>query len=277
MMAALRSGILVLAIVMSGCAAGESATKAPATSAPAATVSADSGSITGRITDDELQVIVGAQVGVSGPAESLVETDAEGRFTFNDLAPGEYAVIAQKLGYESAAKRVTVEAGKATEVSVILAPVAILSEPRVVQFHDRGHIANDVWTAGVGVYGTAGKTFTHNMTEGAVNVVSSMIWDSATPVTGRYMLLRLTYDSATNSTTGRSPRTTEIEELDVEGKKAKFTIFWRGDFACPVNPMCYVENPDALIPQISYEQDVDIYSHVFYVNPAPEGYHAYPD
>lgn len=265
---------MTAAMVLSGCTSGEASPKAAATSAPPPTVSADSGSITGSVTDDELRPIPGADVAISGPAEAVAKTDDEGRFTFNELAPGEYTVIAQKLGYAAAAKKVTVEAAKAAEAAMVIASIAIDGQPHRYYEHIYRFIDGDAYTFAVGVYSP--RSFTVNVTKGAGAFVTSMAWESTAPYFVRYMRVSPTYDGNSNTTKGRSPQTASLDELEVEKAKDKITVAFKPDFACGVDALCFVNNPDALIPQIASQQKINFYNTVFYNEAIPEGYTGLP-
>ncbi|HLE48303.1 MAG TPA: carboxypeptidase-like regulatory domain-containing protein [Candidatus Thermoplasmatota archaeon] len=120
--------LLFVALTFSGCTSG-GAKSAPAdTTAPPPTVSAEAGSIVGRVVDDEARPVSGAEVALIKGAEQAVKTDPEGKFTFNDLAPGPYVVVAQKLGYDSVSRAVTVTAGEVANVELTLAAMAVVEQ-----------------------------------------------------------------------------------------------------------------------------------------------------
>ena len=263
--------LVLAALLVSGCTSGQSATTASATtSAPPPTVSADTGSITGQVVDEELQPIGGAEVAVTGPATLSAVTDALGKFTFNQLAPGDYVVFAQRLGFESASKRAVVAAAAASEVTFTLRAIAVDGEARMDYVQTDGFIAGpDVYCFCVIVYKT--YSFTLNLTAGAQDIVTSMAWLANAPTTARYLYLGLFLKETRNGTFGASPLTTRIEELELE-KKDKATVFYSIYFACQgatFTPQCLADHPDALAPVIAYEQRVKLYSSVFYNQAAP--------
>lgn len=125
--------VVLLAAALSGCTGGDDllaqpTTASPSSSAPAPSVDAETGSITGTVIDDEARPVAGAEVGIV-EAKMTMETDEAGAFTMNQLLPGTYTVVANELGYESQAKKVEVRPGEVANVSFVLVPVAILKEP----------------------------------------------------------------------------------------------------------------------------------------------------
>ncbi|MBI2077828.1 MAG: carboxypeptidase regulatory-like domain-containing protein [Euryarchaeota archaeon] len=85
----------------------------------------DTGAITGSVTDDQIQPLEGAQVGILEIPDRLTVTDAAGAFTFNNVPPGKYSIVAQRLGFVSGSRSVEVFAGQAVSVQFALAPLAV--------------------------------------------------------------------------------------------------------------------------------------------------------
>ncbi len=82
----------------------------------------------GTITDDELQPIAGAIVGVL-PSETLTEplqvlSDQNGKFSFSNVPPGTHTVAGSALGYTSASRSVEVQVGVVTDVAMIVEKLA---------------------------------------------------------------------------------------------------------------------------------------------------------
>jgi len=83
------------------------------------TVSNQAGSISGTLMDSAGLVLRGAQVSIAAKDMTVV-TDEQGRFFFNGLRPGEYAVSFSYIGFQKLTKTVTVNPETSTSVSLQL-------------------------------------------------------------------------------------------------------------------------------------------------------------
>ncbi|MFY9555686.1 MAG: carboxypeptidase regulatory-like domain-containing protein [Blastocatellia bacterium] len=112
------------------------------------------GSINGTVKDPAGAVIVGAAVSVRNDATGesrSTSTNNDGRFKFDNLAPGSYTITVDQNGFKSYARSTTVEPGRAVSLEVrleVAAPreklevgakgaVAPNSEPTYRQLRDR--------------------------------------------------------------------------------------------------------------------------------------------
>ncbi|HEX9815451.1 MAG TPA: carboxypeptidase-like regulatory domain-containing protein, partial [Candidatus Thermoplasmatota archaeon] len=142
-----RSLVIVplLLVAFSGCVVGESATTDPP--ATAASLDEDKGAIQGTIINDEGLPIANVLVGILETNEQTM-TAQSGEYTFSNVVPGAITVSATILGYESASKRVTVEAGAVAQANFQLLPISI-EEPFYVSLQDVGNIQCSVtWFPG---------------------------------------------------------------------------------------------------------------------------------
>ncbi len=135
---------LLLTMALAGCAGGGDV----ADTGPSQTPQADdeSGAIAGVVLNAELLPIEGADIALQ-ETTNLTKSDARGNFTFNDLAPGEYTLVVQRLGFESVGRSVDVVIGEITNVEVILQPIAPKEEVFVAANPVSAHITfGHAWT-----------------------------------------------------------------------------------------------------------------------------------
>lgn len=83
---------------------------------------ADGGTLLVTVVDDSLEPLSNATVAIRG-LDAVLESDEAGHALFEGLAPGEYLVEAQRLGYRPALVSASVEADATTEVSIALEPL----------------------------------------------------------------------------------------------------------------------------------------------------------
>lgn len=100
-------GLLALVVLVSGCKEG--------------TLEADlSGSIDGVVLDYETsEPLAGASITTSPPTGAFV-TDAQGRFTLDDIETGNYTINAKKPGYRTNAVTVSVRENRRTDATIFL-------------------------------------------------------------------------------------------------------------------------------------------------------------
>ena len=138
MMRTLLVGLGLAATALAGCTGSEGS----ASAIEGVPFDETKGIISGRVTTDEYVPLSGATVGIPNP-QSTVNTTSDGAFALGGLEPGEYDVYAQALGYESAARRVSVGAGQTVEVTFQLAALPVTT-PYVELKIDRGYAVCDI-------------------------------------------------------------------------------------------------------------------------------------
>lgn len=151
---ALKTGLvlIVLMAAFSGCVGSDAAQTGSTAMSPAPPAEADqnSGGVEGVVTDDQISPIPGAQVGFTDVPDLLSVTDDAGRFSISRIPPGTHTLVAQKLGFEAAAKKVDVVAGEVvTGLQIVITPLAV-EEAYPETLTHKGIIKN-----GVGVILTA--------------------------------------------------------------------------------------------------------------------------
>jgi hypothetical protein len=150
--------VLVVFVVLAGCSgsAAKGATTTSLAPAPPPTVSSETGSIEGLVTDTEHVPIPGVTVGLVELSHTQT-SDAGGRFVFNNLSAGSFKVVTQKLGYESSAKKVDVTLGQVAKVTFVMAAISLTPEPFVQMLPFVGMIQCSV-SAQYAVYPCGGVT-----------------------------------------------------------------------------------------------------------------------
>ncbi len=78
------------------------------------------GTLSGRVFDNENLMPLGGIRISTNPYSDVVETDSMGNFTIHDIKEGEYNVIASKGGYKSESVTITVFFQETTEVELVL-------------------------------------------------------------------------------------------------------------------------------------------------------------
>lgn len=82
----------------------------------------DAATLSGTVFNDQQEPVGGALVGIL-EYDLTATSDEAGGFRFRNLAPGPVTVTAARLGFESAAKRITLEPLKEASVVFLLAPI----------------------------------------------------------------------------------------------------------------------------------------------------------
>lgn len=133
---------LALLLAFSGCAGASGGQGGPASpssnSAAPAVAGAQTGGIDGTVTDDAINPIADVEVALVDLGKST-RTDAGGKFSFSDVTPGRTKIAAARLGYESVARAVDVEADAVAKVSLILVALSV-AEPTQVTLRQEGFI-----------------------------------------------------------------------------------------------------------------------------------------
>lgn len=142
--------LVTLSALAAGCVGGSSSAPPPAPlTATPAQYDELTGGIEGLVTDEEIQPVAGALIGLVELPEARTQTDDAGKFSLSNLQPGVYTLAVNALGYEAAGKKVDVAAGSVTPVQIVL-PVLPILEPYGELIIHRGKIEN-----GLGVMQTA--------------------------------------------------------------------------------------------------------------------------
>jgi hypothetical protein len=292
-MVASKISIVAVFLLLSGCAAATPEESVASTSnagtggpaAPAGEATSDEpGSISGLVATDEQMPIPGADVAIQ--AGAATKTDGEGKFALTGLEPGDYDVFVEALGYESAAKKISVAAGETTDVTFLLAAIT-LNVGRQFSYIGNGMI--DFAYSNPGVYGNRNDTGTRYqdmyfpMDPDATAAIVGSVWESSAPLTAKWMLGNLWVSTKNcedvcdkvNETTQGSPIVLAVDDLAerVEGKSGYQINPYMTPRSCPAT-QCTTE-PDKWV-QFAYQQKFTTYVTVFYSMPRPLDYSPLP-
>ncbi len=163
-------------------------------------LAAQNGSIHGQVVDSVTQQgLAGATVQLVFRAAGLtVEpgrqtlTDASGRFTLSDIAPGAATVKVTRIGYGPSQQEVNVTAGGQADARFVLAPQASILEPIVVTGYGsqrREAITGSVSTIEASVANVGVKTNADQLLQGRAAGVN-IIQNSGEPGAGAQVLIR---------------------------------------------------------------------------------------
>ena len=166
----------------------------------AAPLAAQNGSIRGQVVDSVTrQGLAGATVQLVFRATGLTvqpgrqtATDAEGRFTLSDVAPGAVTVKVTRIGFGPAQQDVNVAAGGTAEAQFALTPQASILEPVVVTGYGsqrREAITGSVSTVDANTANVGVKTNADQLLQGRAAGVN-IIQNSGEPGTGSQVLIR---------------------------------------------------------------------------------------
>jgi len=115
---------------------------------------AQTGTVTGRVTEKGGAPIAGAEVRVDS-TRIHASTDGDGRYTLADVPAGRAVVRALMLGYKSLARTVTVESGGSLTVDFVLEESVLPTAGVEVVVGSRAkHTAADELAVPVDVYNT---------------------------------------------------------------------------------------------------------------------------
>jgi hypothetical protein len=251
------------------------------------------GEIAGVVVGEDQLPMPGVNVGLRERPDVQTTTGLDGAFRFALLSPGSYHIVFQKLHHKAADLAVDVLAGEVTKVVVAMEMVAI-ARPYAAAFIDDAYIGfafsgPTYLTGEPNATGDQKWRFSHDLDSAALTVVSATVWSRSTPLSAKYLSNAIAIDDqAGTSVRGTSPFTSRYERLDDAGthqplsaKPATLGVMVRVP-ALPCNPAnptstdC-TDDPPYGIVQIIFEQRIQVYSTVFFGEPAPPSFAGYPE
>ena len=100
---------------------------------PAVSADATTGTLTGQVRDAETGAPVGWVLLVVEGLDRARSADAEGRFAFQDLPPGEYVLKTLRIGYREARFPFSIRAGATTRLALKLGHTPLETEALIVE------------------------------------------------------------------------------------------------------------------------------------------------
>lgn len=194
--------LVILGMVLAGCSGSDGDSQGADDTTPAAPPGEPQGTIEGLVLDDEGLPVAGAEV-------ALVEltltntTGADGAFVLTAVPVGDHTIAISKLGFESTARKVTVEDGATAQVDFNLVAIAVEEDPFHLTYTYEGKITFGIllvpWS-GVfqdlqRAYGTPNPTedvFAFNWTvypddAYPASQLIEVVWTPTTGVTGQHL------------------------------------------------------------------------------------------
>lgn len=267
-----RIAALSVIVLLAGCLSdGTSAavSSSSAAVAPEPTADAETGSILGLVTDDEITPIGGAIVYSITDAKVLVTSDANGRFTLNDLAPARLELQFQAVGYHSATRTFQVIAGEILEASIVLQRI-----PTKVGYAETWQHAGQ-FNASVGTPALSPRvgqfTFSRAIQEDLRSTVTSADWDAGAPGTANRMRLLVNlWGKQQLEKIGPKPLVARIDSFNVSDPTRSQL---QHDILVPTT--CDALSPTTCVPVAPFivdpwiAQRFTLYVTAFYWEPAP--------
>lgn len=124
--------LTMVTVGLAGCAGSDSQSPTDTDDPQEPTVTEDTGAIDGVVLSDDLLPLAGASVALQSDLSNARSTSDNGAFAFSGLEPGEYVVLASKLGYADGQQRAEVVAGEVTTVEFRLSPKVAEGVPSIV-------------------------------------------------------------------------------------------------------------------------------------------------
>lgn len=275
---------LVLATGWAGCLGDDAA---PAAKAPKeaeeAVATAKTGSITGQAVTNDLEVLAGVEIGLSGPTGLVATstTDKQGEFTFNDLEPARYRLQVAAACCRTYSKDVSVVAGEVTQSALQLTRLTQddLRVPYVVEEQWNGFIACGVGAAGAAVavcsiLDDPNDDFleTYTVNRGLTELVVAMTWDAVGGASGEeFNLLVERCDGGCfryTDITGVSPLQTSIMDETTSREKHQFA---------QIEDEWEIRLRIFSGTGLTYQQPFTVHWYEFYYHNMPEGFQTIPD
>jgi len=279
---------LVVALMIAGCA-GRSTPSAvtPTSAAP----DGNSGNIVGLLVDDEQVPVAGADLWLAVDETLRTISDETGRFSLRNVPAGEQTVRVSAKGFKTAEQRVALPAGETVQVTILLTPIP-RAVARMSLYQAEAIIELGVNVLGIYYYsnqsGSQYRDIYYDVAPDVKSAVSGVRWTAVTPLSAKWMYLGLFLSDRqcvrvcdlVNGTEGRSPLISRGDGLDgrIAERGGPLTV----NPYITIQPPCTIgtaatctSNPDA-VAQVAQDQRFQLYTGIFFVDPAPPGYTPVP-
>lgn len=138
------AGLVFIGLIMAGCAGGGSAPEGVDTPSGPVATGEPTGTIAGQVLTEDSLPVANADVGLL-PIDVARKTDESGSFEIEGVPAGTYALVVQKLGYESFSRSVTVAEDEVQTLDVTLVALAV-KDPHYKTEEMSGRLACSYYT-----------------------------------------------------------------------------------------------------------------------------------
>lgn len=296
--------LVVIVVLTSGCAASESGQLQGEDGGPVASgeAIADAATIQGLVVDDSQAPIPGALVAIVGLGLQ-VETDEGGSFRFTNVPPGPHEISAIKLGYSSSGKRVDVAANQHLEgVFLTLVPIVIEKTYQQTFGPFQGYFECHIGTVTVQSCATnslESQVFPNNKrflyydlsSDDWETMWGEARWTPAAVGTASGMAIYPSYSKRYEEGNG-GHWYCEADGMSPiwfrwDADESRSVCTTQGGMDPPAvmatNPLMLVADPgfasppDEVVPRIQFQQRFELIITIFYGEPAPTEFSAFPD
>jgi hypothetical protein len=282
--------VLLAGALLAGCSSHPAAT--PATPGPSfgdlgLQATSSTGVIRGVVVDDAIRPLVNATIGITSLGKQT-QSNGQGAFGFDGLAPGTYFLKVHKFGFVDAQQSVDVVAGVSEPNAAKIQLVADLSQRAFVETYVYDGFV-ECTSSAVVLCGAANLVTSQNITndrftwdqylsDGASMVQSELVWQSTQAVSPQLYFEMEAIDGGCspsddgfmNSTRGESPIYTQLNSSVIEkygiGTKCPiyYSIFSGGPVCTDPTPVPQVGTLNPICPGVTFEQRFTMYIHAFY-------------
>lgn len=282
------TAILIVAIAFAGCSSGGEDAGGELTAPSDGSIGDGTSRLVVLVTDDTLLPLQNVSVALLEVEDSLRMTNADGHASYDGLEPGSYTVAVQRLGYESVAKKVTLEPDAEQTVSVELRSV-VVAATFFESFPYVGHLGCGAGVVVTTVTWNCVVSSNHQVTwdtevrGDVMTILGELVWERSSSFSAQAFNLVAGMDETCNpcsfehgygGQTGPSPVILRVDGDDggldgMEDPKATYEVRHRiwvpGD------------SGEATMVVIVLEQPVELWVTTFYGEPMAAGFTAIPD